>query len=195
VRVDVRILVATNKNIEEGVKSGRFREDLYYRLNVVDIFIPPLRERKEEIPVFVEYFLNKFRGKYQRQVNLIPDALMKAFLDHNWLGNIRELENVLQRFVVLGNEEEIISELGQAFKKDLGKEKKDENLLKIGQPSLKEVHREAVRKAEKDLISKALERSNWNSKKAANMLNISYKSLLNKIKEYGMNRRSTSQAL
>jgi transcriptional regulator with GAF, ATPase, and Fis domain len=194
VRVDVRILVATNKNIEEGVKSGRFREDLYYRLNVVNIFIPPLRDRKEEIPVFVEYFLNKFRGKYQKQVSPLPGSLMNAFLDHNWLGNIRELENVLQRFVVLGNEEEIISELGQAVKKDIRKDKNDENFLKMGQPSLREVHREAVRKAERELICKALERSNWNSKKAANMLNISYKSLLNKIKEYGMNRRSTSHA-
>jgi len=195
VRVDVRVLVATNKNIEEAVKDGRFREDLYYRLNVVNITIPPLRERKEEIPIFMEYFLNKFREKYQKQTKPFPDSLMKAFLQHNWLGNVRELENMIQRYVVLGNEEEIMAELVSLRRKDISQEKSEETFGEMGQPSLKDVHREAVRKAEMEMIAKALEQTNRNRKKAAHLLNISYKSLLNKIKEYGLNKGSTSTIL
>ena len=188
VRVDVRVLAATNKNIEEAVKSGRFREDLYYRLNVVNMTIPPLRERREEIPVFVEYFLSKFREKYQKKVGPLPDSLMKAFLSHNWLGNVRELENLVQRYVVLGNEEGIIAEINLLNKKEIPNDKKVGSSPATKPLSLKDVHREAVRKAETEVIYRALERANWNGKKAAAMLNVSYKSMLNKIKEYGVNR-------
>ena len=194
IRVDVRVLAATNKNIEEAVKSGRFREDLYYRLNVVNMTVPPLRERREEIPVFVEYFLSKFGGKYQKRSDPLPDSLMKAFLSHNWLGNVRELENLVQRYVVLGNEEGIIAEMGLLNKKEIPRDKHDGSSPAIVPPSLKAVHREAVRKAESEVIYKAMERSNWNGKKAAAMLHVSYKSLLNKIKEYGINRWPTSEA-
>ena len=188
IQVDVRVLASTNKNIEEAVESGRFREDLYYRLNVVNMTVPPLRERKEEIPIFVEYFLSRFGEKYKKKVSPLPDSLMKAFLDHNWLGNVRELENLIQRYVVLGNEEEIIAEINLLKKKDILNDEDEGNSPVIKPPSLREVHREAVRKAESEVIYKALERTNWNGKKAAAMLNISYKSLLNKIKEYGVNR-------
>jgi transcriptional regulator with GAF, ATPase, and Fis domain len=188
VRVDVRVLAATNKNIEAAVKSGRFREDLYYRLNVVNMTIPPLRERREEIPVFVEYFLSKFSEKYQKRADPLPDSLMKAFLSHNWLGNVRELENLVQRYVVLGNEEGIIAEINLLNKKEIPNDKKAGSSPAAKPLSLKEVHREAVRKAETEVIYRALERANWNGKKAAAMLNVSYKGLLNKIKEYGVNR-------
>ena len=182
VRVDVRVLVATNRNIEKAVREGRFREDLYYRLNVVNITIPPLRERKEEIPVFVEYFLNKFGEKYHKQVNPLSLPLVKAFQQHQWLGNVRELENLIQRYIVLGNEEEIFKELLSLAKQDLRGERFDKETKK-GCPSLKEVNREAARKAETEAILKALEQTNWNRKRAAQLLNISYKSLLVKIKE------------
>ena len=195
IRVDVRVLAATNKNIEEGVKSGRFREDLYYRLNVVNMVVPPLRERREEIPVFVEYFLSKFSEKYQKGANPLPDSLMKAFLSHKWLGNVRELENLIQRYVVLGNEEAIIAEINLLNKKEIPNDKNDGSLPVMKPSSLKDVHREAVRKAETEVIYKAMERANWNGKKAAALLNVSYKSLLNKIKEYGINRRPSSEAL
>jgi len=195
VKVDVRVLVATNSNIDEAVAQGRFREDLYYRLNVVNIVIPPLRERKEEIPVFVEYFLNKFGEKYQKKVKPPSDSFMKALLDHHWSGNIRELQNVMQRFVVLGNEEEIIGELGgQGGKKgDLPMNKAAEDLGLLNQPSLKKVHREAARGAEAKVITKALEMTNYNRKKAAQLLNVSYKSLLYKIKECGIHKRPKSR--
>jgi two-component system response regulator AtoC len=189
-RVDVRVLVATNKNMEEGVKNGRFREDLYYRLNVVNITIPPLRERREEIPIFVEYFLNKFSKKYQKKVTSLSDKMMKVFSQHHWLGNVRELENVIQRLIVLGNEKAIIEELTSVTKIDSIPEKKNKMVpTKKSWPSLKEVHRDAIKKAESEIILKALETTNWNRKKAANILEINYKTLLYKIKECGLDKR------
>jgi len=189
-RVDVRVLVATNKNIEEGVKEARFREDLYYRLNVVNITIPPLRERKEEIPIFVEYFLEKYGKKYQRRVSPLSDELIKVFSQHHWSGNVRELENVIQRFVVLGNEKAIVEELSPVTRIDSIPAKKTKIVpTKKSWPSLKEVHRDAIKKAESEIILKALETTNWNRKKAANILEINYKTLLYKIKECGLDRR------
>jgi two-component system response regulator AtoC len=190
IRVDVRVLVATNKNIEEGIKNGRFREDLYYRLNVVNVTIPPLRERREEIPIFVEYFLDKFSKKYERKVPSLSDKAMKAFSEHNWVGNVRELENVIQRLVVLGNEDTILEELIPVTKEDPVPEKKKKMApAKKIWPSLKEVHQEAIRKAESEMILKALEMTNWNRKKAADRLKISYKALLYKIKETSLDKR------
>jgi transcriptional regulator with GAF, ATPase, and Fis domain len=190
IRVDVRVLVATNKNMEEGVKNGRFREDLYYRLNVVNITIPPLRERREEIPIFVEYYLDKFSKKYQKKVTPLSDKMMKVFSQHHWLGNVRELENVIQRLIVLGNEKAIIEELTPVTKKESIPEKKEKTLpAKKIWPSLKEVNREAVKNAESEIILKALETTNWNRKKAANILEINYKTLLYKIKECGLDKR------
>ncbi len=188
IRVDVRVLVATNKNIEEGVKEGRFREDLYYRLNVVNITLPPLRERREEIPIFVEYFLEKYSKKYGKTMLPLSDKLMKVFSEHHWLGNVRELENVIQRFIVLGNEKAIIEELGPAAKKNSVPGRKTSPTRKSW-PSLREINKEAVKKAESETIVKALEMVNWNRKKAADILNISYKALLYKIKETGLDKR------
>jgi len=190
IKVDVRVLVATNRNIDEAVMEGRFREDLYYRLNVVNITVPPLRERKEEIPFFVEYFLKKFSEKYQKKAKWVGEPMMRALMAHHWSGNIRELQNVIQRYLVLGNEEEILSELGGAGKKDdsPSEEGEGETALFSRQPSLKEVHKDAARKAEAKIILKALEMTHYNRKKAAQVLNISYKSLLYKIKECGLRR-------
>ena len=194
VQVDARVLVATNKNMEEGVKSGRFREDLYYRLDVVNITIPPLRERREEIPIFVEYFLDKFSRKYQKKAVPLSDKMMEAFSTHHWSGNVRELENVIQRFVVLGNEEAILEELTPAVQEDSASErKKKRGSAREMWPSLREVHQEAIKEAESEVILKALEMTNWNRKKAADKLNISYKALLYKIKETGLDKRSTPQ--
>jgi two-component system response regulator AtoC len=188
VRVDVRVLVATNKNIEEAVKNGQFREDLYYRLNVVNITLPPLRERKEEIPIFAEYFLNKFSKKYQKKVNPLSDKMVEVFSSYHWLGNVRELENVVQRLVVLGDEKAIIEELNPATKEESIPEKKKAAPTRKIWPSLKEVHHEATKKAESEIIVKALEMTKWNRKKAANLLNISYKALLYKIRQCGLDK-------
>ena len=195
VQVDVRVLIATNKNMEEGVKNGQFREDLYYRLNVVNIMIPPLRERREEIPIFVEYFLDKFGKKYQKKVHPMSDKMMRFFSQHHWLGNIRELENVIQRYIVLGDEETIIEELDSVIKQNAVLEKKETAPIKKNYPSLKKVHQEAALKAESEMILKALEMTNWNRKKAAHILNVSYKTLLNKIKECDLDKRFIPQRL
>lgn len=195
IRVDVRVLAATNKRIEERIKNGLFREDLYYRLNVVNITLPPLRERREEIPVFVEYFLDKFSKKYLKKVQRLSERTLSLFNQYHWLGNVRELENMIQRFVVLGDEKAIIEELTS-----YGKQNPDvEPILNFSQsekiipnekwPSLKRVNQEATFRAESEVILKALEMNNWNRKKAANLLNVSYKTLLNKIKEYNLEKR------
>jgi Nif-specific regulatory protein len=192
VRVDVRVLAATNKNIEETVNSGRFREDLYYRLNVVNVTIPPLRDRKEEIPIFVEYFLDKFGKKYRKTPKPLSDQIMKFFLQYPWLGNVREMENVIQRIIVLGNEKVILDELAPAIKRE-SVQMQEASLPPRKWPSLKEVHREAIARAEAEVIRKALEMTNWNRKKAAGLLNVSYKALLYKIKECGIGQQSAPQ--
>lgn len=194
VRVDVRVLVATNKNIEESVKQGQFREDLFYRLNVVNITVPPLRERKEEIPLFVEYFLQKFGKKYQKKAGPLSDRVMKAFLQHHWLGNVRELENVIQRLVVLGDERAILEDLTPVVKRDAPPEKRKTSSTGKEWPSLKDVQREAAKKAESEIILEALEMTNWNRKKAAMALSLSYKALLYKIKDFALDRRSVPTA-
>lgn len=181
VKVDVRILVATNRNIEQAVREGRFREDLYYRLNVVNITVPPLRVRKEEIPVFVEYFANKFAAKFNKQLKPLTEYLWKAFYEYHWPGNIRELENLIQRYIVLGDDEEIIREMSSFSRQIAPADKEKKNTV-----SLKEINKEKIRRVEKEAICRALEQTNWNRKKAANILKISYKSLLNKMKELGI---------
>ena len=190
IKVDVRVLVATNRNIEEAVMEGRFREDLYYRLNVVNITVPPLRERKEEIPLFVEYFLRRFSEKYQKKFKSAGESMMRALMAHHWSGNIRELQNVIQRYLVLGNEEEIVSELRGTGKEDktTSETGEGEKAFISPQPSLKQVHKDAARKVEAKIILKALEMTHYNRKKAAQLLNISYKSLLYKIKECGLRK-------
>ena len=185
IHVNVRVLAATNKNIEEAVNGGRFREDLYYRLNVVNILIPPLRERKEEIPIFIEYFLDKFAKKYRKGPKPLPGHILNTLLQYHWTGNVRELENIIQRYVLLGNGEGIIEELNHMGNHQRKQEEPEECT------SLRQIHQGAVMKAEADVIRKALEMTNWNRKKAAGVLNISYKALLMKIKKYAIGHNST----
>ncbi len=186
VKVDVRVLVATNKNIEEAVVEGRFREDLYYRLNVVNITIPPLRVRKEEIPVLAEYFLNKFAKKYAKGPKPISASLMRAFLAHNWPGNVRELQNVIQRHLLLGPKGEVLGELGLEIKKEDNVHPEEKEDVLMNGFSLKQIHWEVTRQAEAKVIIKALEITHYNRKKAANLLNVSYRSLLYKIRKCGI---------
>ncbi len=183
IKVDVMILSATNKNIQEAIKSGAFREDFYYRLNIVNITIPPLRERKEEIPVLIEHFLNKFATKFNvnRKIKLSDHAL-KTLLQYNWPGNIRELENMIQRFIVLGNEGAMIGDLPMSIHPHAAQVSKKPSPFKIW-PSLKEVNRRAVQRVETEAIKKILEHTCWNRRKSAQLLNISYKTLLHKMKE------------
>jgi len=186
VHADVRVLVATNKNIDEAVRAGHFREDLYYRLNVVSITVPPLRERKQEIPFLIEYFLDKFSKKYNKKTPPLSERMTKLLLQHRWSGNVRELENVLQRYVVLRDENAIIGELTPSVNNPSEVEQGTPVEEKKEWVSLKDVHREAVLRAEAEVIRKALDKTNWNRKKAAVLLNISYKALLYKMKARGL---------
>jgi len=190
IQVDVRVLVATNKNLEEAIRAGRFREDLYYRLNVVNISVPPLRERRQEIPIFVSHFLEKYREKYNKRASNPSPKLMRNLTRHHWPGNVRELENMIKRLVVLGDEEAIIEELGTKAKEKRGVYESNPQPPASIPPvlPLKEVSQGAAMEAEKQAILKVLAQTNWNRKRTAELLDISYKALLYKIKQYGLAR-------
>jgi len=191
VHVDVRVVAATNRNLEEMVGSGGFREDLYYRLNVVNVFVPPLRDRAEEIPVFVDHFVRKYSAKYQRPMDGVSDRLMQGFLEYAWPGNVRELENMVKRIVVLQSEESIVDEiLSGRLRREPEAPTVEEMVEEIDplddQVSLREIGRRAAREAERKALRKVLYQTNWNRKKAAQILEVSYKTLLQKIKECGL---------
>jgi two-component system response regulator AtoC len=189
--IDVRILAATNQNLEEAMQEGRFREDLYYRLNVVNVSIPPLRERKEEIPLLCEHFLQKHHRKYNVGSQAISQSLLEHMLEYDWPGNIRELENVMKRFVIFANEQQIIEELIQKTESrrkvdKIPYEKPSVDTVSeeaVSGMSLKNMSRSLTSTAEKEVILRALQQTQWNRKQAATMLNVSYKTLLNKIRK------------
>jgi two-component system, NtrC family, response regulator AtoC len=188
VRVDVRILAATNQNLEEAIKGGRFREDLYYRLNAVNILIPPLRERREEIPVFVSYFLNKFEAKYQKIANPHPNSLVEAFRRYDWIGNIRELENLVHRYVILQNEKEILEEMAKLGKMDEPQAETEPDGGDNANPSMAGARRSSLYRTEAEIIYKTLQKNGWNRKKVSEFLNISYGGLCKKIKKYELKK-------
>jgi two-component system response regulator AtoC len=188
--VDVRILAATNQNLELAMQEGRFREDLYYRLNVVNIAIPPLRERREEIQLLCDHFLRKHNRKYNSALQTVPPAILQHMLVYDWPGNIRELENVIKRLVILQNEQQIIDELTQKIENQKKAERASlestfaEAVTEdSGGVSLKHMSRNLTSTAEKEVILRALQQTQWNRKQAAAMLNVSYKTLLNKIRK------------
>ena len=240
VRVDVRVITATNRDLETAVAEGQFREDLYFRLNVVTISLPPLRERREEIPILTDHFLKKYSVQYNKPVASVGPQLAQSFMEYDWPGNIRQLENMIKRMVVLGSEAAILAELQQpsahlVFRPqpatvasrppaappppvvvaappahawaaaaagpaavaptavvDLppslpgsGGNGSNGNGAAI---SLKDIARAAAREAERELILRMLTRTRWNRKEAAEILGISYKALLYKIKESGLDK-------
>jgi two-component system response regulator AtoC len=191
VRVDVRVIAATNRNLEEMVGKGGFREDLYYRLNVVNIWVPPLRERREEIPILIEHFLRRFAHKYNRHFDPISDRLMQGLLDYAWPGNVRELENMIKRIVVLQSEEMIAQEIFVAPRSVATLPSESDSAVADleeadGTLSLRDIGRRAARDAEREALKRVLYQTNWNRKKAAKILEVSYKTLLQKIKDCGL---------
>ncbi|MCL6583944.1 MAG: sigma-54 dependent transcriptional regulator [bacterium] len=178
VKVDVRIIVATNRDLEEGIRNGSFREDLFYRLNEVTIFLPPLREHKEDIYLLVDYFLKKYSAMYGKEITSISPQIMNIFMNYDWPGNIRELENLIKKIIVLGSEEVVYTVIPH----DVVEGKMVYKNTKI--IPLKEVSRLAIQKAEKATIKSVLAKTNWNRIQAAKLLQVSYRSLLSKIKEY-----------
>jgi transcriptional regulator with PAS, ATPase and Fis domain len=179
VDVDTRVIAATNRNLEQAMARGEFREDLYYRLNVVEIHIPPLRERKEEIPLLVSCFLSRFNEQYGRTKQLSPET-MARLTEHSWPGNVRELENVIRRLVVLTDGEQAFEALVARDRNGRAAASRPEPFVTEG---LREIARHGARQAERKALGEVLERVQWNRAEASRILRVSYKTLLNKISE------------
>ena len=176
----VRLVASTSRNLEKQVESGKFRRELYFRINGVCVHLPPLRDRKEDIHPFLIYFLAKHAAELGREAPVVSDNEMEFLMMHDWPGNVRELENLGRRVVLLGDSAKAIQELRERPVLESGHWEEPRSL------SLKAAARTASRKAERDLIAKALELTHWNRKRAAQQLQISYKSLLYKIKQTGL---------
>jgi len=189
-QVEVRILAATNRKLDQALKDGSFREDLYYRLNVVNLDIPPLRERKEEISSLCKHFFEKLGPQYGTTVTSLPKELEQLFGSYNWPGNVRELENLVKRYMVLQDAESIREELESKMTHGVSEEihAMAESYLKEGdgEVDLKVISKKAAAVAEKDMITKTLRRLQWNRWKAAKELKVSYKTLLTKIQLYSI---------
>jgi two-component system response regulator AtoC len=211
IAVDVRVLAATNKPLERAVGEGLFREDLFYRLNVVTVHIPPLRERRPEIPVFLDYFLHKYSEFYGKNPPPFSEYAVQRMIEYAWPGNIRELENLVKRYVIVGNEAQIIRELsihkpvmssvsGASASWNQPRDSRQQQAApeppprvtpmpsKVADPdgdnalSLLEIGRRAAMAAEREAIERVLNQTRWNRRQAAKILKISYKALLNKLK-------------
>jgi transcriptional regulator with PAS, ATPase and Fis domain len=179
---DARILAATNIDIQKAIAEKRLREDLYYRLNAFTMTIPPLRERREEIPLLLNYFMNNMATKFGKNPLMISDRMVKECLQYNWPGNLRELGNFVKRYLVMESEDLVLEELQIKGKEGNG----DSATPSATNGGLKAMVRNLKDDAEAREIQRALEGANWNRKAAAAQLNISYKALLYKIKQHGL---------
>jgi DNA-binding NtrC family response regulator len=239
VRVDVRVVCATNRNLRERIGSGDFREDLYYRLKVIELTVPPLRERRDEIPTLIDFFIARYARKYNRPARPLSEGLHQLFMQYDWPGNIRELENMIKRVVILQDEQLVIREIERNMQRAVANaaaaaaaapvpvpavavaamagavpgyppmppmafppvaapaedgadegDGDDEAASEsaTGNGSLATVAKAAAMKAERAAIEQTLRQVHWNRRKAAQILGVSYKTLLNKIKECGISR-------
>ena len=178
IKVDVRIIAATNKDLQSAMKAGIFRSDLFYRLHVVPIHIPPLRERKDDLITLTDYFLKKFTAKYRKQITTITPEVIASFTQYDWPGNIRELENVLERIILMSENDTLSLDQVPA------EIRVTEQMNKTS--TLKEKVDSLSHTTEKQLIIDALNKTNQNRTKAAELLSISRRTLQKKIKEYGL---------
>ena len=189
VTVDVRILAATNVDIQQAIAAKKIRDDLYSRLNAFTVQVPPLRERREEIPLLLRHFMALFAARYARAPLPVSPTLVDACLRHSWPGNLRELENFVKRYLILGDEQLALSELESKEKE--ARQATDEAVELPGTQDaddLKTVVRGLKDEAEREAIARALERTRWNRKEAARQLRISYKALLYKIRRYNIDQ-------
>ena len=217
VRVDVRVVAATNRDLESAVDEGQFREDLFFRLNVVCITLPPLRQRREEIGPLTEYFLTRYSEHYNKPVLALASDTLRLFAEYEWPGNVRELENLVKRMVILGSDTPIRRDVADAI---AGRFLRVGPIPALQQPtasaptasapaasapaapppavppapalsgSLKDLGRLAAREAERVLICQTLDQTRWNRREAAKILGISYKALLYKIKDAELDKAS-----
>jgi two-component system, NtrC family, response regulator AtoC len=197
--VDVRILAATNVNVHQAIAERKFREDLYYRLSAFTIMLPPLRERQEEIPLLLRHFMGRMATQYSRPTIRLSPALIEACLRYSWPGNLRELENFVKRYLIMGDEATAIAELranGQhnqiavnAFSGPTAPRRKGDPADRGVQGSRMKASLRALKdETEVNAIARALEATRWNRKRAARLLNISYRGLLYKIRQHGITR-------
>jgi len=186
IKVDVRILAATNINIQEALANKSLREDLYYRLNAFTLQVPPLRERKEEIPILLKHFMARMAEQYARPPLPVSAELVQACIDYSWPGNLRELSNFVKRYLVLADEKAAISELRPKSDGAGATINPDGPETSSTGGGLKSLARNAKDEAEAEAIARALTETNWNRKRAAALLKISYKALLYKIRQYGL---------
>jgi two-component system response regulator AtoC len=184
IKVDVRVLAATNQNLEQAVAAGRFREDLYYRLNVIQILVPPLRERLEEVPALAEYFVRRYARVFGREEFTLSPETLDRLLHHRYPGNVRELENMIKRMIVL--DDPLLAR--SPMPRHPGGREDGETSLRPSVLSLKAIARRAAQAAEREAILRALEQTRWNRLQAARLLSISYRALLYKIKDADLGR-------
>ena len=183
IKVDVRVLAATNQNLEQAVAAGRFRDDLYYRLNVIQIVVPALRERPEEVPLLAEYFVERYAKLFRREGFTLPLETVERLARYRYPGNVRELENIIKRMLVLGNLNFTQSHWPAELLNGSRESAPPPTTIQI---SLKNISRKAALAAERKAILDALEKTKWNRIRAAKILGISYRALLYKIKDSGL---------
>ena len=204
IHVDVRIICATNRNLEQAIQEQGFRDDLFYRLNEITIFLPPLRNRREDVPLLVTHFLQKYNDLYGKSLTELSQPVMEKLQSFSWPGNVRQLENMIKQIVVRG-EESIINDLIDSSAVHVLPNESSQTVrqtsTELANPSsenndngddehtysLKVRIGKKVAEEEKKLIAEVLNKTNWNRRKAADMLEISYRSLLYKIKDYQLN--------
>lgn len=189
-RVEVRVVCATNRRLDKEIEAGSFRLDLYYRVNVLDMQLPPLRERREDIPDLVGYFLQTHGTMFKCSPPPVSPGMMQALRAYDWPGNIRQLENLVKRYVILGSEEEVTRDLIAArpnmiFEPEIPAE---------GPISLRKITQQAVFDLERKIILRTLQAHHWNRKRAARALSISYRSLLYKIRDAGLSAPGDASA-
>jgi len=194
VRVHARVLALTNCMLEQSVAKGQFRQDLYFRLNVITLEMPPLRERREEVPILAAHFVSKYRDKYKSSVAELPRELLDAFMAFHWPGNVRQLENSVRRFLILPDIGMALAELKTDPEAPVAP------VVQLAQPEhqplyLKEVGAHAAELAEREIVLRTLDELNWNRKKTARVLNISYKALRNKLKKWNLQARTRESIL
>jgi two-component system, NtrC family, response regulator AtoC len=180
-KVEVRVVCATNRVLETEIENGTFRQDLFYRINVVNLHLPPLRERRGDIEELVKYFLEYYNRKFNCRAKALSTELVAVLQKYHWPGNIRELENLIKRYVILGSEDVISSDLVTRQQDYFNPE-----INLDGPISLKKLTRQATRELERKVILKVLQANHWNRKQAARALSISYRALLYKIRDAGL---------
>ena len=186
IKVDVRIITATNRDLSKAVSEGKFREDLYYRLNVIPITLPPLRERTDDIPLLADHFLNKFNKALNKNVKGFSQTTMELFRNYEWRGNVRELENIIERAVALSNSEIITPEYLPDILRDSSR---SSSAIPVNIPQEGLDLEGLIGDIEKELLLKALEKTNWIKKDAAKLLHLNFRSFRYRLDKYNLNKK------